>query len=77
MDNFEILKMLKTAPTGQMDEHWLQKCKEFDGTEEDLMKLFEGIYHTNDLETSPFIRSMVNPKFTKGYMSNEFIEPFR
>ncbi len=70
MNLFEILKMLKTAPIGQMNEHWLQKCKEFDGTEEDLMKLFEEIYNSNDLETSSFIRSMVNPKYTKLYMSN-------
>ncbi len=70
MDLFTILEMLKTAPIGQIDEHWLNKCKQFDGDEEDLIKLFEEIYNTNDLETSSFIRSMVNPKYTRDYMSN-------
>ena len=61
--------MLKTAPDGQMDERWLKRCVEFTGTEEDLMQLFEDIYNTDDIETSKFVRSMVNPQYTRGYMT--------
>lgn len=69
MTLFEILEMLKTAPDGQMDEHWLKKCHEFTGTEEELMQLFEEIHNTSDLETSTFIRTMVDPQYTRGYMT--------
>ena len=69
MTLFEILEMLKTAPDGQMDEHWLKRCHEFTGTEEELMQLFEEIHNTNDFETSKFIRTMVDPQYTRGYMT--------
>lgn len=71
MTLFEILEMLKTAPIGQMNEHWLKRCYEFTGTEEELMQLFEEIYDTNDLETSKFIRTMVDPQYTRGYMTED------
>ena len=70
MDLFKILEMLKTAPDGQIDEHWLKKCKEFDGSEMELMTLFEDIYNTSDMETSKFVRSMVDPKYTRTYLSS-------
>lgn len=71
MTLFEILEILKTAPDGQMDEHWLNRCHEFTGTEKELMQLFEEIYGTNDFETSKFVRSMVNPQYTRGYITGE------
>lgn len=69
MTVFEILEMLKTTPGGQMNEHWLKRCKEFSGTEAELINLFEEIYNTNDLETSKFVRTLVNPEHTRNYMT--------
>ncbi len=65
---FWILEQLKTAPAVQIDEYWRNKCQKFEGTKEELMKLFEEIYNTNDFETSKFIRTFVNPKFTRRYL---------
>ncbi len=64
---FWILEQLKTAPDGQMDKHWLNRCRDFKGTEEELMELFEEIYNTNDFETSKFVRTMVDPQYTRRY----------
>jgi len=70
MTLFEILEMLKTAPDSQMDEYWLKRCTEFSGTEEELMTLFEELYNTNDIQTSKFIRTLVDPQYTRKYMSD-------
>lgn len=72
MDLFKILKLLKTAPGTQIDEHWMKKINEFSGNEEELMKLFEEIFLTNDFETSSFVRSMVDPKYTKQYLGGNY-----
>ncbi len=68
MDLFKILKLLKTAPGNQIDEHWMKKINEFSGNEEELIKLFEEIFLTNDFETSSFVRSMVDKYYTNQYL---------
>lgn len=63
-----ILEGLKTAPAGHLSEEWRNRCINFKGSDEEILKLFEEIYNTSDMETSQFVRTLVNPKYTKEYL---------
>ena len=65
--NRKILEMLTIAPDTQLSERFRDKCKNFKGTEEDLLVLFQEIYN-GCCEASDFTKSLVNPRFTSKYV---------
>ncbi len=60
-----ILEHLKTAPDSQLSRAWIETCSAFNGTDNDLMDLFEAIHNDSPAEVSPFVKSPVNPQFTR------------
>ena len=66
----QILELLKTAPESQLSERFRVKCEEFDGTDADLLNLFNEIYH-GCCEASEFVKQLVNPKYTSKYINKD------
>ncbi len=63
-----ILRGLQTAPIGQLVPFWTRKFKRFKGTQEELLVLFEELYQTDDTISSKFVRTLVNPEYTRKYI---------
>lgn len=68
--NRMILDQLIGVPNSQLSLRFRTKCKEFDGTDEKLIKLFEEIYN-ECCESSSFIKQLVNPEFTRKYLDTD------
>lgn len=65
--NRKILEQLKNSIETQISKSLRDKCREFNGTDEELKDFFEEIYNKGLDEISSFVKAMVDPKFTRKY----------
>lgn len=68
--NRMILDQLISVPDSQLSLRLRTKCKDFNGTDEELVDLFEEIYNSC-CESSSFIKQVVNPEFTRKHLDTD------
>ena len=68
--NRKLLEGLIGAPDSQLSERLRKKCEDFNGTNKELIELFEEIYNSCH-ESSSIVKATVNPEFTRGYFEND------
>lgn len=65
--NRRLLEGLKIAPDSQLSERLRKKCENFEGTDEELVALFEEIYGSG-YESSDLVKATVDPTYTRKYL---------
>ncbi|KKL93495.1 hypothetical protein LCGC14_1874160 [marine sediment metagenome] len=68
--NRKLLEGLIGAPDSQLSERLRKKCEDFNGTDKELIELFEEIYNSCH-ESSSIVKATVNPEFTRGYFEDD------
>lgn len=68
---FEVLKMVATAPEGQLRPDFTARARALSSstvtTPESVHAFFAEVWSLTDADASSFVRAMVDPKFTKEY----------
>lgn len=71
MTLLEILKMVSTAPEGQLRPDFTERARRLsesgDTTPEAVRSFFAEVAALTDADASSFVRALVDPRFTKEY----------